>query len=925
MPTLLEKIRTSATARLTLPPNQKPSQELARYKTYLKVESHRLKIQHRSGVSGREVCQARASMVDALLKHLLESLRATSPSLSPVAMPPLALVATGGYGRAELNPFSDIDFMVLHDGDLMLKGTPHPGLSALTDGLLYTLWDLGLKVGHSVRSIDDCVKVANKDLQSKTSLIEARLITGDLATFEKMRKVVLAKCVTGYEDEYIQARLVDQEARRKKHANTPFVQEPNIKNGCGGLRDFQNLLWMTFFKYGTRSLAELEQKDMLSESERRQLETAYGFLLRVRNELHYFSGRAVDVLSKAVQAVVALNLGYAERSPSLRVEKFMKEYYSHARNIDLITRTAEQRMALLPKQTLIPSFRLMLKNRRLRREALLVDGFRCVEGEIHPAASNVFKEKPKRLMRVFLYAQQRGLKLSPDLAQLIRNSLNLVDRAFVNDKHAQETFLEILNQRGSVARILESMHEVGLLGKFLPEFGRLTCLVQHEFYHQYTADMHTLVCLEKLDNVWTSKDPALAGYTDLFGKVERPFVLYLALLLHDSGKGSRKRHHEREGGELAQRVALRLGLDGATTHTLRLLIEHHLLMAQVSQRRDLEDTAVIKAFSSQVQSEGNLEMLTLHTFADSTGTSDQLWNSFKDALLWHLYRKSSYVLSGGVDFIDLEARQRELLAGEVEQMMPSSFGSDELQAHFSTLPLRYFQIHNAKEILRDLALVHRFMHRQVSEKDEALEPVMTWHNEPDRGYTTLNICTWDRAGLFSTIAGCLTVCGLNILGAEIITRTDGVVLDTFFVTDARTGLLASRDEKDRFEETITAALRQDMDIRALMRKEKPPPPLYRPWNGERIQTVIRFDNQASANYTVMDVEAEDRVGLLYDISETLYEMGVEISLAKIVTERGAAIDAFYVAERDGSKIASGERIKAIEKRLTASIDETPRP
>jgi [protein-PII] uridylyltransferase len=921
MLTLLEKISADAAHRLVLPPDRAPSQELPRYKNYLKIENQRLKMQHRAGVSAREVCRARAGMMDALLVRLLEGIRATSPALSTVAMPPISLVAIGGYGRAELNPFSDIDFMLLHGGDLMLKGSPHPGLSTITDGVLYTLWDLGLKVGHSVRSVDDCVKMANRDMQSKTALIEARLIAGDPVLFEKMRKLVLAKCVAGHEDEYIHARLQDQETRRKKFGNTPFLQEPNLKNGCGGLRDFQNLVWMTFCKYRTRSLDELRAKEMISETEQRQLERAYDFLLRARNELHYQSSRAVDVLSKSVQAAVASHLGYGDRSPSRRVEKFMRDYYNHARNIDLTTRALERRLALVPSPKLLPSIRALLRGRRSRPEELIIDGFRCEEGELRPVAGNIFREKPKRLMRVFLYAQQRGLKLSPELVQLIRNSLNLVDKGFQRDPHVHETFQEILNQRGNVAPAVRSMHEAGFLGKFIPEFGKLKCLVQHEFFHQYTADEHTLVCLEKLDAISGAKEAPYSSYAEVLGKIERPFVLYLALLLHDSGKAARDHHHhERLGAELAMRAARRLNLDGAAAHSLRLLIENHLLMAQVSQRRDLEDPAVIKAFAGQIQSEGNLNMLALLTFSDSMGTSDQLWNSFKDALLWHLYRKATYILSGGTDFISLESRQRGLLADEVRQIAPSSFGADELGAHFDFLPARYFQIHTAREILGDLALVHRFMHRQVSEKDEALTPVFSWHNEPDRGYTTMNICTWDRAGLFSKISGSLTASGLNILAAEIITRADGVVLDKFYVTDARSGLLASRDEKDKFEDVITRALNdEEIDLHALIRAEKPPPSPYRAWNDEEIPAGVRFDNQASSAYTVIDVQAEDRVGLLYDISEALNEVGVDIYLAKIVTERGAAIDAFYVAERDGSKITSDSRLADIERRLLAAV------
>ncbi|MGI8965357.1 MAG: [protein-PII] uridylyltransferase, partial [Limisphaerales bacterium] len=567
-------------------------------------------------------------------------------------------VAIGGYGRAELNPYSDIDIMFLHEGEMVSRGKPIPILGALTDGLLYTLWDVGLKVGHSVRSIDDCVKVANSDMQSKTALIEARLISGNETLFQKLQKTVLAKCVSGHEDEYIAARVRDQAARREKFGNSACRQEPNIKNGCGGLRDYQNLIWMTFFKYRTRSLIELQEKEMISAAERKQLEAAYDFLLRVRNELHYHVNRPLDILSKSVQPSVAHNLGYTNRSASERLEKFMGDFYSHARNIDLITRTVEQRLALLPTSKLIPDFRQMLRGHLEKTRAQIVDGFKIIAGEIHPTTKFIFRDRPKRLMRVFLYAQQRGLKLPPDLTQLIRQQLPLVNKTFLTDEPVRENFLEILNQRGNVAPILRAMHEVGLLGKFIPEFGRLTCLVQHEFYHQYTADEHTLICLEKLDQISAAPLPPFNSYTEIFHKVERPFVLYLALLLHDSGKAFRTGKHEKIGSQLALKVARRLGLDGATTHQLSLLIEHHLTMAQVSQRRDLEDPAVIRNFAAQIESVENLDMLTLHTFADSMGTSDQLWNGFKDSLLWTLFHKTRAQLLGD-DSTRVEEKQRE--------------------------------------------------------------------------------------------------------------------------------------------------------------------------------------------------------------------------------------------------------------------------
>jgi len=922
MEDLIRKIQEDAAERLSLPPAGNAAEQLARCKAFLKVETQRLKMGHRAGAGGREICTARAAMLDALLSHLWA---VSKTSLSPQAQkefPPLALVAVGGYGRAELNPHSDIDFMFLHDGQIAAN-KPLPHLSKLIDGVLYPLWDVGLKVGHAVRSIDDCVKVANTDMQSKTSLIEARLVVGDEALFKKFQKTLVAKCVVGFEEKYIAMRVEDQAARRTKYGNSATMQEPNIKNGCGGLRDFQNLLWMTFFKYHTRSLADLERQEFVSKSERKQLEEAYSFLLRVRTELHYEVIRALDALGKNLQPAVATALGYGDRSPSERIEKFMRDLYVHMRNIFLITRTLEQRMALVAPEYGRLSLRRYLPK---SREPEPVDGFKFINGEIHAASSRIFRDSPRRLMRVFLHAQQRRLRLHPDLAQLVRNSLSLVDRDFLNGEHVRETFLTILERRGEVAPVLRAMHEVNLLGKYVPEFGRLTCLVQHEFYHQYAADEHTLVCIEQLDKIWEASEPLHKNYSPLFLSLERPGLLYLALLLHDVGKSA---HHKKGGhpgasAEMAMRAAKRLHLDESSVQTLCLVIENHLLMASLSQRRDLDDEAVIKKFARQVQKPENLNMLTLLTFADSQGTSDKLWNGFKDSLLWQLYLRAMPLLSGGTEFRRAGQKQREALLQEVRELASTQISGEELDAHFATLPARYFEIHTAREILDDLELAHRFMHRLILENNRALSPVTAWLDEPDRGYNLVKICTWDRAGLFSKIAGSLSATGLNILSAQIFTRTDGVALDGFFVNDARTGNLATREQHDKFAGLLEKILvGEEVDLHALIKKQMLSQAFYQPYAGEHMATQISFDNEISETRTLIEVETEDRLGLLYAVSQTFAELSVDIAGARIVTERGAAIDSFYVRELDGGKVESPERRTVIEGRLrqaTVALD-----
>jgi [protein-PII] uridylyltransferase len=918
MEDLLKKIEDDAKERLPLPQTGDAAEQLARYKAFLKVETHRLKIQHRGGARGLEICAARAAILDALLRHLWAVARM---GLSPQAQkefPAMSLVAIGGYGRAELNPFSDIDFMFLHDGQVAAN-KPLPYLSKLIDGVLYPLWDIGLKVGHAVRSIDDCVKVANTDMQSKTSLIEARLIAGDEKLFLHFQKTLAAKCVAGFEEKYIAARLEDQATRRAKYGNSACMQEPNLKNGCGGLRDFQNLLWMTFFKYRTRSLRELEQQKFVGAVECKQLESAYDFLLRVRTELHYHVNRPLDVLGKSLQPAIASNLGYTDRSPSKRIEKFMRDLYVHMRNIFLITRTLEQRMALVAPSRSKRLLRAWLPKRRAPEP---VDGFLFVDGEIRAASGRIFRDQPRRLMRAFLHAQQHRLQLSPDLAQLIRNGLSLVNRDFLNDEHVRETFLTILERRGEVAPVLRAMHEVNLLGKYIPEFGKLTCLVQHEFYHQYAADEHTLVCLEQLDKTWEAKDPPYNNYAPLFQSIERPGLLYLALLLHDVGKAQPhgKGKHAEASAAMALRASRRLRLDSVAAHTLHVVIENHLLMANVSQRRDLDDPMVIRNFSRQIQTPEALNLLTLLTFADSQGTSDKLWNGFKDALLWQLHSGAMRLLTGGTEFIRAVEKQREILLAEVRELAPKKFSDEELDEHFTRLPPRYFEIHTAKEILDDLELAHGFMHRLVLETGHPLSPVTAWRDEVDRGYNSAKICTWDRAGLFYKIAGSLSAAGLNILSAQIFTRTDGIVLDGFFVNDARTGNLATPEQRDKFAALLEKILTgENVDLSALIARQITSRPVYQAYVGERMTTKISFDNDASETRTLIEIETEDHLGLLHAISRTFAELAVDIAGARIATERGAAIDSFYVRDFDGGKIISPARQKMIETRLREAV------
>jgi [protein-PII] uridylyltransferase len=922
MNSLIAKIEESARKLLVLPPLSKPADELPRYKRFLKVESHRLHLLHRGGASGLDVCRARSAMMDVLIRKLWTSIQSVFPALTGKA-PKVTLVAFGGYGRGELNPFSDIDLMFLHADGLSPEGAELKTLAEWTGGLLYTLWDIGLKVGHAVRTVEDCVRLANEDMQAKTALIEARRVTGDEPLFEQLQREVQKHCVRRHEDEYIAQRLADQATRRTKYGNSPALQEPNVKNGVGGLRDFQNLLWMAYFKHGTRSLMDLQKAEFLSASDRKQMEAAYDFLLRTRNELHYVAGRAAETLTPIVKPAVALGLGFSDRSPRARTEAFMREYYTHARNLYLTTRTLEQRLALVPSPGNSKTGKTKGgKPKRGAAPAEEFDGFRILDGQLHMVDRGILRQDRGRILRAFLEAQKRGLQIHPDLAQLLRQQVSLVDRSFKANSHYQATFLEILNQRGNVAPYVRAMHEMGLLGRFLPEFGKMTNLVQHEFYHQYAVDEHTLTCVAKLDQVWGAETRPSSGYTELFRNVERPFVLYLALLLHDCGKAFPGRRHELVGAELALKVCKRFRLDGTTAHTLSLIIEHHLTMVQTSQRRDLDDPEVIQTFAAQVQGTENLDLLTLHTFADSMGTSDTLWNGFKDSLLLTLHLKTTQALQGTTEFIEAEIRQRQLLREQVQSLLPKTFSEEEFAAHFEGLPARYFQIHSPRQIARDLTLVHQFIHLQLTQEDRALEPAVLWNEEKDRGWTRVHFCTWDRPGLFTKFTGALTAAGLNIFSAQIFTRSDGVVIDSFYVTDARTGAAPDPSVRERFEKLIRDVLAKGTDVRPAVRKiAAQTRPLYQALAGEHLEPNIRFEGSAPNGTTIIDIETEDRVGLLFALSQSLSELGLNIVLAKIVTEKGAAIDTFYLTEKNGSPVISPERQNQIASELRRVIQD----
>ncbi len=903
-----EKVLAHAEAQLALQGKESPAELLALYKRFLKIENHRLRLKHHAGGGGRELAHQRASLVDIVLRHLFDGAAAKAGEKD---LRELSLVAIGGYGRDELNPFSDVDIMFLHSA----KSREVPAsLNEVIQMILYMLWDIGFKVGHSTRSISGAIKQANIDMLSKTSLLESRHVAGSKELFDDFRTEFVKRCVHGHEQEYILQRVENQSERHAK-AGSVYMQEPNVKNGCGGLRDYQNLLWISFFKEGITSTAELVQKKLLPEVERRRLDRAYDFLLRVRTELHYLNKRGTDVLSLGFQGQASNNFQYPQKNILRRTEAFMRDYYQHARNIYNITEMLAERL----RQGVIEEKRSGLLHffGGGRKTTEHFDGF-YLEGDlIYAESREIFAQDPYRMMRVFQHAQQRHLRLSPELQQLIRRRLPLVGRTFQYSRSARETFQAILSRKGEVGRVLRMMHRVDFIGRYIPEFGDLTCLVQHEFFHRYTADEHTLVCIEKLDSLIDTPNPKMKDYRILFQRLEDPYALYLALLLHDTGKATGARYHAEASAIYAQRVAARLQLNSERRKSLILLVDNHMTLSDVAQRRNLDDPTTIEEFANVVKTQANLDALMLLTLADGQGTGDENWSDWKESLVWQLYRSTTQFLEDETSFFRQRRIAREELRKQVAALLPRDF-AEEVEAHFQYMPDYYFQTNPADEIAAHVRLFRGFLEREAKGLENALVPVVKWVPHEQQGHTEVWICTWDRQALLTKIAGSISVAHLNILSADIFTRGDSMALDFFRVCDTKFQAVTDQRDVLAVEKMLKQALSQeDFDFHPLLQKAKRRPGFHLSQELD-FPTRISIDNGAHPVYTLVDIQTPDRLGLLYYLLRAFAETNVNIVLSRITTEKGAAIDSFYVTDREGRKVRDPDHITSMQHALQAA-------
>ncbi|MGB8805507.1 MAG: [protein-PII] uridylyltransferase, partial [Chthoniobacterales bacterium] len=788
-------------------------------------------------------------------------------------------------------------------------------MSQVIEQVLYLLWDIGFKVGHSTRTIKEAITAANADMVTKTAMLESRLVTGDRELEQKFRQQFRAKCVAGYEREYIEMRMRDQQARHAKFGNSVYLQEPNLKSGCGSLRDYQNLLWMTFFKEGSLTTTHLVGKDWLSEPDRRRIEAAYDFLLRVRTELHYLHHRATDVLHLNMQETIAQRLGCPQVRGLLRSEALMKDVYGHSRNIFRVTERITAQFASGYSSAKTRSLFGFLP--RAKPAAEHINGFLIHDRQLDVERKDLFNNDPVEMMRAIEIAQEKQLEPSPELADMLSRKIGLVAHPFRYAREPREIFRRILSRKGEVGRALRLMHRLDFLGQYIPEFGQLTCLVQHEFFHRYTADEHTLVCIDKLDALAGTENRKLIEYRKLFEKLTDPFVLYLALLLHDTGKAVGARPHSEASAVFAQRVARRFQLDPRERKMLILLVDHHVTLSNIAQRRNIDDPVTVSEFAAIVKDQNNLDALMLLTLADGQGTSDENWSDWKETLVWQLYHATTQYLADRHSFYDRAKTAREARETLVHVRLGPDY-KEEIEGHFEFMPDNYFRAFKVADIVAHVELFRRF-YDATCFGETPLAPVFSWEPVPEQGHTVVTICSWDRQQLLAKIAGSISLVPLNILSADIYTRGDNVALDVFRVSDLRGRAVTNEREMALVESTLRKALESEGSVLSALfeqaRKKGRRPAMA----DLEFPSRVSIENQADPYFTLIEIQTPDRIGLLHDLLQCLTRNEIDIALARISTESGAAIDTFYVTDRRShSKLTGTQRMNALHRELHAA-------
>ena len=866
-------------------------------RTYIKKGRALLFERHRAGAGGLEIVSAYSTMMDQLIRHLFGKVSDDFIRRYPSENQRCTVIAQGGYGRGELNPYSDIDLLFLYSWKVS------PYVEAVTERLLYTLWDAGLQVGHATRTVKESIGLSASDMKVKTALLDARYLCGHYGLYQEFDKAVESRLVKRRVNRFVQEKMLENRLRHEDYGASVYLLEPDVKDGEGGLRDIHTARWIGRVKANAKDLDALALKGVITTPDVAKLKASQDFLLRVRNELHFSTGKHQDQLTFEEQEKVSLALGFEGEGTLKAVEVFMRNYYLHAAQINRLTSLIVHRLtdAAAP---LVGGLYSLAKTVR--------QGVCIAQGQLSITKPGILEEEPGNLIDVFFEIQKHRCELSHETRELLRQHTGLIDDSLRRSAAANIPFFKILKWKERVYETLLEMHRCGILGAFIPEFGRLLCMVLHDAYHIYTVDQHSLKLIQEIERLKAGKyKEELPLLTQLAREADKIELLYLGLMFHDIGKGFGGGHSE-IGARLVQPIARRMRLNADDGALVEFLVRYHLWMTQTAFRRDLEDEKTILDFAKTMGNVNNLKMLYLLTFADVKAVGPDVWNPWKSSLLGELYGKTLNVLEemekGQFRREDVRAVLRRI-QGRVRRQLAKDYSADRVDPFLEAMPERYFLSIPESDIPGHFELMEKFAGKGA---------VSAVEHFPERDCTTVVICTRDRPGLFASITGTLTALNLDILNARIFTSSDGRILDIFRVSHrGRSELVMAEQKWSKFRSTLNEVLEERLDVARLVENSQHSLFLHR--HAPKVPTVVQTDTEASDLFTIVEVFTEDRIGVLFKITYTLHQLGLSIHVAKISTNVDQAADVFYVTDENGQKIQEPGRLAEIRRALYESL------